>query len=338
MAERFKTKYVKLFEIKLLHHYWLDEGGQVYDQISDQNSKSVRLKSYDVRSFLDLSPTGPTANTLTAYGGIAKKTAQGLVVAVPETTVLPNDTVFEWLVTVVDPDFFNYTALTLQPQKIYRLFHAIEKKEYRYKENVPVLSNLTGSSRGIGLNKTLYLSQEFPALKTDDKAEALVSSGNAVKQLNNDQPGATAKIIGAQSKLPVFVHQGDIPVIVPPAGLEGVPQRGVILCEKLPETFFALIKINAVRNDNAAFGIIDNVGRAKRSPPVFQVRFKNRSTFWRYLSKNDGTFKSEEPEPLPLTYYGTIGGKQKPLAGLPKIEMDASKGNRVTRLVSEIFV
>jgi hypothetical protein len=202
---------------------------------------------------------------------------------------------------------------------------------------VPVLANLTGVTRGTGSNKTLFLSQEIPALAADDQIEVLILSGGKLKQLISDQPNAAKLTMSGQAKdLPVFIHQGDVPVITPPAGLEGgvPPKRGILLTDSIPDTVFALIRLNAVRADNDIFSFVDNSGLAKTNPPLFQIRFKNRSTIWQYFNKSNGVFKSEEANPLPLSYFGNAGTKQKPSAGLPKAIKD---GIRITRLVSEIF-
>src|SRR5262249_44808328 len=145
--------YKRLFEVRLLHHYWLDEGATVFDLISSQPKKDNRLLSYDVRSFIAVTPTAATAKSLKGFGCIYKNTALGCIAAAPAGTVIPADAIFEFAVTVQDSAFFNYSALTLRPQKIYELYHQPEDKTYRYKENVPVLSNSTGASRGAGSNK-----------------------------------------------------------------------------------------------------------------------------------------------------------------------------------------
>jgi len=44
---------------------------------------------------------------------------------------------------------------------------------------------------------------------------------------------------------------------------------------------------------------------------------------------------STEANPLPLTYFGNAGTKQKPSDGLVKAE---KSGQKITRLVSEIYV
>jgi len=336
MAERIINGYKRLFEVRLLHHYWLDGGATVFDLILDQKRKDARLLQYDMRSFLAVTPTATTARALNGLGCVYKNTALGCIVAAPSSAVLPPDAMFECIVTVQNTAFYNYTALTLRPQKIYELYHRPKDKTYRYKENVPILSNLTGASRGAGLNKVLFLSREIPALAADDQVESLVLSGNTLLQLTSDQPGAgTQQFNALATDLPVFVHQGDVPAIVPPAGLAGVPTRGVMLSGDIADDVFALIRLSAVRADDSDFSFIDSSGHAKTTGPVFQIRFKNRSTIWQYFNKSTGAVDSTELHPLPLTHFENAGTKQKPSGGLVKA---MKNGTKITQLVSEIFV
>lgn len=336
MTESFKKHYKRLFEVRLLHHFWLDDGATVFDLIPEQRKREERLLSYDVRHLLAVAPTAATAKLLKGLGCLSINTTMGCIAAVPNTVVVPIDTTFEFAVTVQNHSFYNYTALTLRPQKIYEFYHQPEEKAYRFKENVPVLSNLTGVTRGIGLNRRLFLSKEFPGLGALDQVESLYQSSNALWQLTSDQPGAGSQQLNAlASTLPVFVHQGDVPATVPPDGLVGVPAHGIQLSDGIPDDVFALIRLSAVRADDGEFSCIDSNGHAPMVNPIFEIRFKNRSTIRQYFKKNTGTLDAIEPEPLPLTFYGNAGAKQKPSEGLVKA---VKSGDKITQLVSEIFV
>lgn len=336
MGEFITNGYKRLLEIRILHHYWLDDGATVFDLISTQEQRDKRLLSYDMRQLLSVSPTALTSKSLRGLKCVYKNTALGCVVAVPQDSVVPVETKFEFAVAVIDPAFYNYTALTLQPQKIYELYHKPEDKTYRFKEHVPVLSNMTGTSRGTGSNKLLFLSSEFPSLATDDRVESLVRSGDALLQLTSDQPGAVTQQLNAHAaSMPVYVHQDDVPPVVPPAGLSGAPSRGIMLSDDMPDKVFALIRLSAVRADDGNFSLIDSNGNAKATNPVFQIRFKNRATFWQYFNKNTGAAVFTETAPLPLTHYKNAGTKQKPSQGLVKT---VKSNDKITQLVSEIFV
>jgi hypothetical protein len=336
MTERIASRYRRLFEVRLLHHYWLDQGATVFDRIADPATKEARLLSYDMRAFLAVAPTAATEKSLSAQRCLFRETALGLVVAAPEQALIPADTVFEFVVATRDSELLDYTSLTLRPRRIHEIVDATDNVLYRYKENVPLLSNLTGATRGAGANTRLFLSREIPAQDAGDPIESLVLGGSALLQLTSDGPGASVQQIAAQSTdLPVFVHQADAPLIVAPAGLVDAPARGVRLSADVPDDVFALISLQAVRADNAAFSFVDAAGAPKASAPVYEVHFRNRSTLWTYLDKTTGAVESTEANPLPLTFFGNAGTKQKPPRGFVKAQAD---GTRVTQLISEIYV
>lgn len=339
MAERIVNGYKRLFEVRLLHHYWLDEGTTVFDLLPDDD-RNKRLLTYDMRSFLSVTPTASTDRRLKGLRCVFKTTALGFVVAAPGDVQIPDNDVFDFVLTVQSAGFFNYTALTWSKQNIYELFHQPENKVYRYKENVPVFSNLTGVSRGVSPDKSLYLSKEIPALSAADKVESLIKSGNALLQLTGDEPGAATQQLSAQADdLPVFVHQADSPAITPPAGLSGAPPRGIELSGETPDDVFALIRITAVNAGDPDYSCTSG-GLAKDTCPVFQIRFKNRSTFWKYYDKRaPGNPPSTEPNALPLTFFGNAGTmqKSKPSAGFVKAEFDTVVKTKVNKLISEIF-
>lgn len=335
MAETLTSGYRRAFEVRLLHHYWLDEGGKVFDRIAAQAVKDARLLKYDRRPFLGVRPTVTTEKILAANHLLFKETALGFVIAAPASAKIPGDTVLQFIVTVEDSRFHEYTALTLRRQTIHELYNELDKTTYRYKENVPVLSNLTGTTRGIGAAKELFLSQGYPAQPADDLVESLALSGSALVQLTSDGPGAATQQLGAQvTDLPSYLHQGDVPSIMPPTGLIGAPARGVSLTADVEDDVYALLSLASVRANDAAFSFVDAQGMLKPDPPVYQVRFKNRSTFWRYVNKATGAVVSTEASPLPLTYFGNAGTKQKPSNG--QVRADTA-GARITRLVSEIY-
>jgi len=107
-----------------------------------------------------------------------------------------------------------------------------------------------------------------------------------------------------------------VPVIDPPAGSSGLPVRGIRLTDDLPDELIALIRVEAVRQDDQDFSIIDATGHAKIPHPVFEVRVKNRSTIRAYMNNQTGVPVSVESGPLPLTYFGNAAAGRKPTDNL----------------------
>ena len=81
MSELFTSAYGPLFEVRLLHHYWLDDGAIAFDDIASDATRSARLLDYDVRQFLDVVPTAATETALSGYGCLFKNQALGFLVA-----------------------------------------------------------------------------------------------------------------------------------------------------------------------------------------------------------------------------------------------------------------
>lgn len=338
MTERTTTSYSSLFEVRLLHHFWLDDGATVFDQLTT-DQQNQRLLTYDVHPILSVAPTASTQTLLANLRCIFKPTGLGLIVGAPNGSAIAADASLSFIVSVRDSNFFEYTALTLRPQAIHSAFNPNDNSPgrtvYRYKENVPVLSNLTGTARGAGPNPTLFLSAGIPPKSGGEPAEALVLAGAALAQMTGDDPAPIQQIDADANNQPIFVNQADAPVIVPPAGVVGAPPRGVELTDDVTDDVFAVIALTAAPTGNANFSFVDGAGAAKTPWPVYQVRFKNRSTLWTYLNKQTGAVNSTEPAPLPLTYFGNAGTKQKPSRGLVKAVQNAGK---ISQLVSEIYV
>lgn len=322
------TGYRRLFEVRLLHHYWLDEGVAVFDSLSEKRRNELLLL-YNHQFFLSVEPTASSKALLRNLHCVFKRTTLGFVVAVSKNVLIPDDTVFEFFATVENSSFFNYTSLTLPERKIYELYHKAEDKTYRYKEQVPTLSNLTGTLRTMDYDDVLFLSKGHPSPTDSDRAESLVKTGAALHQLKGDAPGAVTFVLNTdESKSPVYVHQDDVNALTPPAGLEGVPANGIQLTDDMPDNIFALIQIHSVCAGNDNFSCTANKF-AREKFPVFEVRFKNRSTVWKYFNKSSGVFVSNETESLPLTYYKNAGTKRKPSEGTVKASYNAERSKLV---------
>jgi hypothetical protein len=338
VVEFVRTGYTRLFEVRLLHHYWLDEGATLFDAISNPEVKTRRLLTYDVRRMLTVEPSPATAATLAGLRGVFRMSGLGFFVAVPGDAVVPLDAGFEFFVTVEDSEYANYTSLSLRPQSITDVPDPADPKAiHRYKANVPVLGNLAGASRGEGAAKRLFLSQEY-ASGAGDGVEALVTSGNGLRQLTGDPPNAPFHALGPTNAHPVYVHQGDVPAITPPPGSTGAPARGIELAPDTPPAVAAIIRIVPRRANDSAFSLVTKNRAPRASARVFEVHLRNRWTTWRYHDQRDGVVTSTEADPLPLTHYGNAGDKQKPSPTAIDVEFDNSSPPKITRLVSDIYV
>ena len=296
MPEQIRTGYRRLAEVRLLHHYWLDDGATGFDDLPEP-ARTARLLRYDARKLLAVVSAAPV---------MVRATPAGFVVVVPGDTVLDPGTVLEFYLVPVATDLLSYTAAWLRREPV-------------------LLSNLTGATRTLDGRKHLFLSSEYPA-GPGTRVEDLVVTGGKLRQLTDDQPGATEQVLGPGPDRPVYLHQGD------------VPAGGVDVTPEMPAGLLAVVRLAAVRPGDPDFSLVDLAGHLPATAPVFEVRLKNRSTIRRYRKLSDGTVTLTEPTPSPLTYFGNAGPRRKPAAGAVAVERDPAAPQRVARLVSEIFV
>jgi hypothetical protein len=348
MGERVQTAYLRLFEVRVLHHYWLDEGDVEHSAIVDDGLRTSRLLTYDVRKVLAVEPSAETVQLIAGMQGVFRATGLGLVVAVPQGTVADLDATFTFHVRAAAFDYAAYTALTLRPQPVVDVVDPGDHTIHRYKANVPVLSNLTGAARGTGSAKRLFLSTEYAGSDAGDGVEAVVMSGTQVRQLTGDPPAAPFHVLGARSELPVYVHQGDVPAIVPPAGSTGAPPRGVELTtitrarssntSGIPPDVVAIIELAPRRTDDNAFSFANANGSVRAPTRVFEVHLRNRWTTRRYRDQRDGSVTSTDANPTALTFFGNTEPDRKPRTDALAVERDTDDPTRVTQLISEIYV
>lgn len=95
------------------------------------------------------------------------------------------------------------------------------------------------------------------------------------------------------------------------------------------EVPFAILEL-AVKSDIAAYDMLDGQGRLRS--PVYQLRFRNRATHWRYVGKQFNAF-SVTTNPMPLTRFGVIDNVSVPdKNGTP---VDDLPGPEVTMIKAE---
>lgn len=339
MTERSSTSFVRLIDVRILHHYWLDDGATEFGAIGNDDIARRRLLTYDMRRFLAVTPSTSTLETVAGLGGVVRSTGLGFVVGVPHDVVVPLDRVFEFYLTATAHEYASYTALSLRRRDIVDVVDPADGTTRRYMANVPVLSNATGASRGSGANRRPFLSTEYVSgLSNGDAVEALVTVGANVRQLTSDPPGATARTLGARTDLPVYLHQGDVPVIVPPAGSTGAPARGVELAADVPPTIEAIVRIVPRHDSDHLFSIVNPDGTVRTPPRTFELHVRNRWTTRRYRTRSGGAITSTDAQPTPLTFYGNAGTRRPPAPQSLDVERDTNNPPRITRLISDVYV
>jgi hypothetical protein len=117
--------YKSLFEINILHHFFLNKGEQEWDKMSQEDKDKMEY-NYDIREIFDISPTPESIKSLSSHSCIFKKTATGILVGVkakPDQlnsgkfnsfVPLADNLTFRFLLRLKDLNFMNYTALPLK--------------------------------------------------------------------------------------------------------------------------------------------------------------------------------------------------------------------------------
>ena len=353
----FEILYKTLFEVRLLHHFFLNRADAVFDNMP-LNGKSQALKGYDVREFVSIVPTAACARALSKYHFIYKNTPLGLIVGTrsnqnagkffPEVTMEDN-LQFTFKLSFIDRNFSNYSSLPLLQNK----------------ESVYFFHNRTSGSP----KKFPFLSQFAPVAQPGETFSAGDITGDdannpakyfiAQKRTTSVPPGADwmqDELVGGKplsyatrnDLLPVYSDfirfatgetgltltvtiknkQGD--TIIPDFEtlIENDKIVALVDIHLLPEDYYtitlddavkpyskvfsfyrllqtrdadALINIS-IKSDNVSYDIIAGDGSLKE--PVFELRFKNRSTIWRYLGEK---FTNQPVSgPHPLTKKGVV--------------------------------
>lgn len=120
--------YKSLFEVNILHHFFLNKGEQEWDKMSQEDKDRMESK-FDIREIFDITPTQESTKALSSHSCIFKRTATGILVGIkakPDElnpgkfnsfVPLTDNLTFRFLVKLKDLNFMNYTALPLQENR-----------------------------------------------------------------------------------------------------------------------------------------------------------------------------------------------------------------------------
>jgi hypothetical protein len=114
----FNKVYRSLFNVEILHHYFLDEGEDVYDSGLDADKMETNLAAYDLSTFMKVVPTTKTIQTLKNFRSKFIQTKQGFQVAMASDGDEPfipfsSNLQFDFIARVTDQFFENYTDITI---------------------------------------------------------------------------------------------------------------------------------------------------------------------------------------------------------------------------------
>ncbi|MBN8674264.1 MAG: hypothetical protein J0L56_09025 [Chitinophagales bacterium] len=269
--------YRTLFEVKILHHYFLNKGTLLFDLMDINKEKKEVLKKYDIRNFLHIEPTEACKRILKQYRCIFKLTPTGFLIGLRAEKTAPDkykpvfkpeDTSrFSFLVYFTDTFFINYTALPMQRQISDLTGHISPVNTIFY------CQNLTGGSP----KKYPYLSKiaaTFQNGQTASAGDIIADNDNTAtrlfiaKKITNNAPphadwtndtlvnGQPLHYTGISDLVPVFTdllrfnsgkEQANITVTITNAAAEEMPVKTEFIKDKKgndPEKIVVLAAIH----------------------------------------------------------------------------------------------
>jgi len=249
--------YRTLFSVEILHHYFLDEGEDIYDAGLDTDKMEANLAIYDLKSFMDIIPTKKTQTILRNFRSRFVLSKQGFQVAMAADGNEPfiafsSDLKFDFVVRITDPYFENYTDISIDRSEPLFLSNvtpadAIEPEEGEEKTAIPV---------------RFCLLSKF----TTD--------------LTNGSPDPT---------LPMERKEVELP---------DVESRELIGA-------FAVISIH-LTGEVGEITLSNGGTEFNETLPEVNLRFKNRSTVWKYHRSKDSVQVHTTAGEKPLTKNGYI--------------------------------
>ena len=142
----FSITYKPLFEVKILHHYFLDKGNTNFFSMNEEQRKK-QLADFDISSVFAIIPSVMTQRKLAGLQMVVKNTGNGFTVWVrvsEESDNTPlislNDTLeLTFLLKLVNHTFFNFTNIDITNAG--KLFFFSNKQPESEAPNFPLIKN-----------------------------------------------------------------------------------------------------------------------------------------------------------------------------------------------------
>jgi len=289
-----------LFECNLLHHYFLNKGAtNIVSMSSDDQLK--QLSNYDWRAFFEVLPTKDCLQQLKGHRMQLVYTPTGFLATIKTEAEsktpligLTANTKFSFILRRKTEQFEHFTDISLE-----KIFGQIY---YFNNLNKPQATRLT-LSKGASLgNPSLTYSNENDLIRKIRSLylhEIRTQVTNTTITLQSVTADMTAPKIFEQE---INLDAGGTHVALDlrriPTGLYLlVEQNGATTEEEilyldngsLPSDAFGVIEIFGSSNSHENYHLLTNTGEIKESPPIYEIRWNNRKTTWRYHFKSDQT-------------------------------------------------
>ena len=151
----FNPTYALLFEVTLLHNYFLDNGEAAYTSMSAEGKEKM-LQKFKIDSFMSITPTIATNTRLRNFKMMFKLTKTGFRVYImvkqddagdPFISV-PSDLKLDFKISINDYQFENYTNLEFASKQIFLFSNVRPSTEPVSFEYIPKINNNVLISNG----------------------------------------------------------------------------------------------------------------------------------------------------------------------------------------------
>lgn len=352
----FTISYKTLFEVKILHHYFLNRVNDVFDNMLP-SEKAKALIGYDVQNFIRIEPTPETALIMSKYHCIYRNTPTGLLIGLQSVQngnkffpafALDNNLRFSFTIQFIDPYFTNYTALPLI--KNYGSCYYLQNRKSNSDKRFPFLTQFPAKFTAGTYSAGDILSDNEASPTQLFIANKLTTANTPGVDWINDTlvAGKPLQYLTQKDMLPVYENSirfntgetglslsvlitnrwGDNIVPKFETVTENDKSTALVDIHLLPEDMYTIKLEDAakpyskefsfyhfqydtgpdvildlvVKSDDAAYDMTAADGSLRE--PVYEFRFRNRFTKWRYL----GLKFTAGPEvgPHPLTKKGLV--------------------------------
>mmetsp|Transcript_29731 Transcript_29731/g.39535 ORF Transcript_29731/g.39535 Transcript_29731/m.39535 type:complete len:315 (+) Transcript_29731:508-1452(+) len=263
-----QNSYRTLFDLRILHRYFLDEDNNAYEENGTSNSQerfdNNRLK-YNIQNFMKILPTERTQKVLKNYNGIFKPYKDGFKVAlkqVPIPNPLPN--------TLPDPIPWNKPFIPFDAN--FYLDFTIEITDQLFENYTKIEWDKNG---------LIYLSNLDPTAYTPGSEE---------------EPDAVTVNFSRLSEYQTQTSGTNIDINL----LNDIQPRELL-------NKFAVIRMY-LEGEPTEMQLVDASDSTKFNDtlPELDLYLKNRRTIWRYRDLSDSSIIYDTPNKKPLTENGYI--------------------------------
>ncbi len=144
----FNNTYKNLFEIAVLHGYFLNSGNNEYNTMSE-DKKKLMLKNYDFENFIEIIPTRETflqlKNNHLIFQNQKNTMKIGVKISIDDSKLpfvdIPLTLTLNFIIKIKDPFFENYTSISLLSNRILYISNTKPVDEPVTFKYVPLLTN-----------------------------------------------------------------------------------------------------------------------------------------------------------------------------------------------------